>query len=372
MHSAFEGAVNELPGTGAGLAAWHDGKWVVDLYGGWADALRTRVWDPRSIVHTYSVTKPFVATCALVLAERGVLDLDSPIQRYWPEFRAQASVRQVLSHQAGVVVLDDPVPTDVFYDWDEMCRLLAAQEPAWDPGEAHGESALFYGHLVGELVRRADGRSPGSFLRQEICGPLGLEFFVGLSSAEQARTVEVTGLDDRFRTQSAKGRPALFERAMANPPGALDGGIVNGAPWRQAEIPAVNGHGSARGVAGLYSALLDRRLLSASLFEDATSAQCLGLDRVFGSDNAWGLGFGVDADSFGMGGLGGSYGGACPAGGYAIGYVTGSMGDHGPATALENALRSCIGLPPSSSARTDAACVACPSRIVVTEFVRTE
>ena len=161
VRSVFEEVVNDLRGAGAGVAAWYDGEWAVDLYGGWADASRTRAWDHRSIVHTYSVTKPFVAMRALVLVERGDLDLDAPVQRYWPEFRAPASVRQVLSHQAGVVALDDPVPTDVFYDWDQMCRLLAAQEPAWDPGDAHGESALFYGHLVGELVRRTDGRSPG-------------------------------------------------------------------------------------------------------------------------------------------------------------------------------------------------------------------
>jgi CubicO group peptidase (beta-lactamase class C family) len=291
------------------------------------------------------VTKPFVACCALVLAERGAIDLESPVQRYWPEFRAPASVRQVLSHQAGVVALDEPTPTEVFYDWETMCRLLAAQDPEWDPGCAHGESALFYGHLVGELVRRVDGRSPGSFLRQEVCGPLGLDFFVGLNSEERARAVEVTGLDDRFRTDNADGRPELYRRATVNPPGAQDGRIVNGESWRRAEIPAVNGHGSARGVAGLYAVLLEGRLLSAGLIEDATSAQCSGFDRVFGHDNAWGLGFGVEDDCFGMGGLGGAYGGACPAGGYAIGYVTGSMGDHDAATALENALRSCIGLP---------------------------
>ena len=344
VRGVFDEVVNELVGTGAGVAVWYDGEWVVDLRGGSADAAGTRVWDAQSIVHTYSVTKPFVASCALVLAERGVLDLEAPMQRYWPEFRAPASVRQVLSHQAGVVALDEPTPTDVFYDWDLMCRLLAGQEPAWDPGCAHGESALFYGHLVGELVRRIDGRSLGSFLRQEICGPLGLDFFVGLNSNEQARAVEVTGLDDRFRAQNAHGRPELFLRAMSNPPGALDGGIVNGARWRRAEIPAVNGHGSARGVAGLYSALLEGRLLSEGLLEDATSAQCSGPDRVFGDDNSWGLGFGVDDNCFGMGGLGGAYGGACPDGGYAFGYVTGSMGDHGGATALENAVRSCIGL----------------------------
>jgi CubicO group peptidase (beta-lactamase class C family) len=225
-----------------------------------------------------------------------------------------------------------------------MCRLLAAQEPMWDPGSAHGESALFYGHLVGELIRRVDGRSPGTFLREEICGPHGIDFFVGLGPEHEARSVEVTGLDDPFRRKIAEGRPELFVHAMWNPPGACDGGVVNSSRWRRAEFPAVNGHGSARGVAALYVALLENRLLSPGLLDDATSVQCQGSDRVFGGENAWGLGFGVEGDAFGMGGLGGAYGGACPMDGYAIGYVSGSMSDHTAATALENALRSCIGL----------------------------
>jgi CubicO group peptidase (beta-lactamase class C family) len=345
VREVFGDVVDRHDGTGAALGAWHDGAWVADLKGGWADASHTRAWDSRSIVHTYSVTKPFVALCALVLVDRCTLDLDSPMQRYWPEFRAPATVRQVLSHQAGIVALDQLAGTEVFYDWDQMCRLLAAQEPEWDPGTAHGESALFYGHLVGELVRRVDGRSPGTFLRDEVCGPLGLDFYIGLNSREQARAVEVTGLDDRFRTRNVEGRPELYKRATVNPPGAQDGGVVNGVGWRRAEIPAINGHGSALGLAGLYAALLEGKLLSATLLEEATTAQCSGRDLVFGHDNAWGLGFGVDEDGFGMGGLGGAYGGACPAGGYAFGYVSGSMGDHSDSTALENALRSCIGLP---------------------------
>ena len=120
-----------------------------------------------------------------MLVDRGQLELDAPVQRWWPQFKARADLRQLLSHQAGVVALDEPAPTEAFYDWDRLCSLLAAQEPAWEPGTAHGESALFYGHLVGELVRRAGGRGLGRFLREEVCGPLGLDFFFGLTAAEQ-------------------------------------------------------------------------------------------------------------------------------------------------------------------------------------------
>jgi CubicO group peptidase (beta-lactamase class C family) len=186
-------------GTGAAVAAWWDGAWVVDLWGGWADAAATRPWRSGSLVQPYSVAKPFAAICALVLVDRGQLELDAPVQRWWPQFTARTDVRQLLSHQAGVVALDEPVPTEAFYGWDWLCSLLAAQEPAWEPGTAHGESVLFYGHLIGELVRRADGRGPGRFLREEVCGPLGMDFFFGLTAAEQARAVDLTGVGSQHR-----------------------------------------------------------------------------------------------------------------------------------------------------------------------------
>jgi CubicO group peptidase (beta-lactamase class C family) len=345
VRDVFETVLASQHGTGAAVAAWCDGAWVVDLWGGTADAAGTLPWRTDSVVQPYSVTKPFAGVCALRLIDRGSLDLDAMVQAYWPEFLAPATVRQVLSHQAGIVALDHPAATEVFYDWDRMCGLLAKQRPQWPPGEAHGESALFYGHLVGELVRRVDGRSVGTFLRNEVCDPLALEFFVGLRPAELSRAVELTGFDAEFDRRSALGRPELFKRAIGNPPGTRDPHVVNGIRWRTAEIPAINGHGTARGVAGLYAALLQGRILSLDVLREATTAQCEGIDAVFGHQNAWGLGFAVDADDFGMGGLGGSYGGASTGGGYAFGFVTGTMGDDDRAVDLENALRTCLGLP---------------------------
>jgi len=345
VRDAFASALASQQGTGAAVAAWCDGTWVVDLWGGAADAAGTLPWRADSLVQPYSVTKPFAAVCALRLVDRGLLDLDAPVQAYWPEFAAPATVRQVLSHQAGIVALDEPAPTEAFYAWDRLCALLAAQQPQWTPGEAHGESALFYGHLVGELVRRVDGRSLGTFLREEVCGPSALDFHVGLRPPELARAVELTGLGEQFDRTGSSGRPELYARAIDNPPGARDPAVVNGVAWRTAEIPAVNGHGTARGVAGLYAALLQGRILSPAVLREATTAHCQGIDAVFGHETAWGLGFAIDADDFGMGGLGGSYGGASTAGGYAFGFVTGSMGDDGPAYAVENALRACLGMP---------------------------
>src|SRR6201996_9078597 len=347
VRDQFASVIEAQPGTGAALAVWSDGHLVVDLWGGYADQGGTRAWGEDPLVQPYSVTKPFVAVCALHLAEAGRLDLDAPVQRYWPEFRAPATVRQVLSHQAGVVALDQPAPTEAFLDWSWLCRLLAAQEPSWPPGTAHGESALFYGHLVGEVVRRVDGRTPGRYLREEICGPRGLDFAVGLTPAEQARTADLTGLDDTFRAANLAGKPELYAAATSNPPGHLAPAVVNSAAWRAAEVPAINGHGTARAVAGFYEALATGGLLGPGLLAEATTAQCEGPDQVFGPEAAWGLGFGVAGqEGYGMGGLGGSYGGRVDADGYSFGFVTGSVGDHDRAERLENTFRDCLGLPP--------------------------
>ena len=170
--------------------------------------------------------------------------------------------------------------------------------------------------------------------------------FVGLTAAEQARAVDLAGLEEYCRDRQAAGMPELYWRAVTNPPGAFDPGVVNGDAWRAAEVPAVNEHGTARGAAGLYAALLQGKLVSAALLGEATAAQCSGMDAVFGQDAAWGLGFGVDTDGFGMGGSGGSYAGASTLGGYAFAFVTATMGSHARATAVENAFRGCIGVPP--------------------------
>lgn len=339
VQEVFADVVAGRTGTGAALAVWHAGGWVLDLWGGWTDAARTRPWQRDSLVMPYSVTKPFAAVCALLLVERGVLDLDVPVQTWWPELAAPTTLRELLSHQAGLVALDEPAPEDAFYDWDRMCRLLEHQQPAWEPGTAVGESALFYGHLVGELVRRADGRSLGTFLREEVCAPLGLDFHVGVPEADLDRVVELTGVVEA----PAEG---LARRALTNPPGALDLRVVNSTAWRTAEIPAVNGHGTARAVAGLYAALHEGRLLAEPTLRAMVTPAARGEDRVVGGDRRWGLGVAVEDDGWGMGGLGGSLGWWSEEGGYAFGFVTGRLGTHDDGGRLEDAVRGCLGLPP--------------------------
>ncbi len=346
VREVFASVVAASPGTGAAVAVWHDGEWVVDLWGGYADAARTRPWQRDSIVMPYSVTKPFAAVCVLVLVDRGLVDLDSPLSTYWPGFTAGASVRQVLAHQAGVVALDEDLPAEALYDARRMREALERQPPLWEPGTAHGEAALVYGHLLGEVVRSVDGRTIGTFLREEICEPRGLDFHVGLLPGELDRVVDLTGYDVDFRRAWEEYGP-LMHRALGNPPGALDPAVVNSEAWRRAEIAAVNGHGTARAVAGLYVELTRGDLLSPSLLGEMTRPHAVGVDRVLGSEASWGLGVGVDPDGFGMGGVGGSYGWWCDPGEYAFAFHTGWIGDPGRGDRIEETVRSVLGLPPA-------------------------
>jgi len=343
LRDVFADVLAQQPGTGAGVAAWHAGQWVVDLWGGWAD--HNTPWAEDTLVMPYSVTKPFAAMPALLLADRGELDLDAPVQDYWPEMVARTTTRQLLSHHAGLVVLDVDLPSEAFLDWNVLCGHLAAQEPSWEPGTASGESALFYGHLVGEVVRRVDGRTPGQYLRDEVCGPLGLDFHVGLRDDELARVAELTGFGEALAAGSA-GHGELYERALDNPEGARDRTFVNSEGWRRAEVPAVNGHGTARAVAGLYVALQQGELLSPGMLHEATRGEGVGPDLVMGDEREWGLGVVVDDDGFGMGGTGGSFGWWSEGGQYAFGFVTGLIGGYESGDRLENAFREGLGLEP--------------------------
>lgn len=337
VRDAFVHCFDELGESGAGYVAFADGRVVADLWGG-------QGFGRASLVHVYSVTKPMAAFCVLVLADRGVLRLDDPVAATWPEFaqagKERVTIRQTLSHQAGVVALRDPQPADVLFDWDRMCELLAAEAPWWEPGTGHGEHALFYGHLCGELVRRADGRSLGTFWREEVAGPWGLDFHIGLGAEELARAVDLEGM--------LSAGDGIYRQALTNPPGVLELSVVNEDAWRSAEIPAVNGHGTAAAVARFYAGLLGGgeldgiRLVSTGTVAAMTAGELTARDVLLEEDVTWGLGVWVDDDGFGMGGLGGSLGMADPALGLAEAYVTRHLADHDRFAAVDAAVRSAL------------------------------
>jgi CubicO group peptidase (beta-lactamase class C family) len=334
--------------TGAALSVRYDGDPVVDLVGGSTDR-HGSPWRLETLVNVYSVGKPVAALCLLLLVDRGRLDLDDPVTRHWPGFRAPATVRQVLAHTAGLPAFPVPRPAAALGDWALLCADLAAAAPEWEPGSVAGEHALTYGHLVGELVRRVDGRSVGRFLAEEIADPWRLDLGFGLGAADQRRCADLSyGAPDWPVT--ALGVPgSLRARALGNPDGCLDLTVLNSPLWRGTQVPAVNLHATATGLARLYAGLLAGgtldgvRLLAADLVAEATRVQYAGPDLLLDSPTRWSLGMQVEKDgSWGMGGIGGSCAWADPVRGYTFAYTTARLADFDRVEALVDALHSCL------------------------------
>jgi CubicO group peptidase (beta-lactamase class C family) len=352
VRAAFEANFRERGELGAAVTVLAGGEKVVDLWGGWADAARTRPWQRDTTVNVWSTTKGPTALCAHVLADRGLLDLDAPVADYWPEFAAEGKkavlVRHLLSHRAGLAGLREPHSLDELYDWELTCARLAATQPWWEPGTRSGYHAITYGHLVGEVVRRVSGLLPGEFLRQEITGPLGIDFTIGLPESETGRAAELVHPAPAQSSEQAAPFARLAPVALAalvNPVTGAD--AANSAGWRAAEIPAANGHGTARAVASLYGVLAGRgrldghQVLSEQAAERVREGQGACRDLILGAgfahDTEIGLGlwlsgangsYGPNPRAVGHDGFGGSCGLADPEGGIALGYVMNRMGPH--------------------------------------------
>ncbi len=287
--------------VGASVAVTLGGELVVDLWGGHADAAKTRPWQRDTIVNVYSTTKTMTALCALLLADRGELDLAQKVAHYWPEFaangKADITVAQLLAHSAGLSGFAEPVAAADLYDWDKATALLAAQAPFWAPGTAIGYHAITQGYLVGEVVRRITGKSLGTFFRDEIAGPLGADFHIGLAASEDDRVAELLPPPPGGSIADITSRPLTVNMAT-NPP--INPRDTRSRAWRAAEIPAANGHGNARSVA-LVQALLanggvvgGKRLLSEAGARRALEPQIKGEDMVLGGPAHFGLGFGLN------------------------------------------------------------------------------
>lgn len=337
--------------TGASLAIWYDGQPVVDLVGGsrTSDGSSGEPWLPETLVNVYSVGKPVAALCLLTLVDREKVDLDAPVDRYWPEFRTPATVRQVLSHTAGLPTFPVPRPATAIADWTLLTGDLAAADPEWAPGSVAGEHAWTYGHLVGELLRRVDGRSVGRFLAEEIAGPWRLDLGFGLADADQRRCADLRYGDPEWPTRALGEPGSLRARAMGNPAGGQDLAVLNSALWRGVEMPAVNLHATASGLARLYTGLLAGgvldgvRLFSPELVAEATRVQYDGPDLVLDRTARWTLGMQWEPDgSWGMGGLGGSSAWADPERGYTFAYATAQLAEHDRVDELAEVLHSVL------------------------------
>ncbi|MER6184785.1 serine hydrolase domain-containing protein [Streptomyces sp. NPDC001652] len=349
---AFEENFRERGELGAAVAVTVGGRTVVDLWGGWADAARTRAWERDTLVNVWSTSKGPVALCAHILADRGLLDFDAPVAVYWPEFAAAGKekvlVRHLLSHRAGLSGPREPHSLEQLYDWEFTTRRLAGTEPWWEPGSRSGYHALTYGFLVGEVVRRVSGLLPGAFLEREVTGPLGIDFTVGLPEKEYGRAAELVHPPAAASSEQAAIFSQLAPLALAALANPLAGATEANTPgWRAAEIPAANGHGTARAVSQLYGVFAGRgtydgrRILSPEAAERVREGQGSCRDLVLGagfeSETEIGLGlwlsganasYGPNPRAFGHDGFGGSCGLADPEAEVSLGYVMNRMGPH--------------------------------------------
>jgi CubicO group peptidase (beta-lactamase class C family) len=331
--------------VGAACSVTVDGQTVVDVWGGWADTHHRREWAQDTLVNAFSVGKPLVALRLLQLAEHGRARLDAPADRYWPELvagQAGATVQDILCHRAGVPAIREPLTNDALWSWAAICSAIAATDPWWEPGTRHAYHTNTYGHLVGEVARRIDGRLPGAWLREDIAGPLDADLVWGLTPAERARCADIVWELDIvagiawLSASAATAEQRMIALGYSNPPGYSGAGVVNSTQWRATQVPSTNLHATARGVARLYTALAaggavdGTTVLDQGLLAEATSAQSEGWCPVLERDATFGLGFqptrpdrpfGPNPGSFGHFGTGGALGFADAEARVGFGYV---------------------------------------------------
>lgn len=350
IRSAFERNFLTLGETGAAVAIYHKGKCVVHLCGGYADIENRLVWNNQTLVTTYSAGKPMVALSILKLFDSGLVNLDEPVASYWPAFartgKEEVTLRMTLNHLAGVPYLETALGTEDFYDWDKLISLHEDQRPIWKPGTVCAEHALFYGHILGEIVRRVDGRSIGKFFADEIARPTNSEFVFGVPQDSLANCANISQFSPAMK--QGLGKTPLMHNVLLSPPGLFDADVINSASWRTNSIPAVNGHATADGLARLYAFLsgdgsIDgNRLLSEHAVNLIKQPKEAMFEQVFGAPVRYSFGFQQSGSDFGMAGVGGSlaFGNSKHQASFA--YLTRHMDDHSRAGNIAKSLVECL------------------------------
>ena len=288
--------------VGAALTVINQGEVVVDLSGGFTDRKKTQPWMPDTLVCCFSISKAISALCLLRGVDAGLLDLDSPVAQYWPEFaqhgKDRVTVREVMSHQAGVPGFHESADRGLYYDWDATCTRLAAERPWWEPGTAHGYHARTLGFLFGELLRRTSDKTIDVWL-EDIASPNELDVYFGLKDHDLERCADM--LPAKIRPGEEKNWTEAMQRMAADflDPSTVTGatfqnpsmrpGYMNTSEFRQAVIPALNGHATSLGIASLLSML--PQLLSPDLLAEAARTQAVGPDQALKSRTRFGLGF---------------------------------------------------------------------------------
>lgn len=343
VQEVFQENFAEREELGAAVSVWHDGRKVVDIWGGWCDPMHTKPWNENTIVCMMSIAKGMTALCAHILIERGRMELEAPVAEYWPAFaqagKAAITVRQLIGHHAAMVYPDN-APDGSYFDWHAMVEALAAKSPDWEPGSLGAYHSSTYGYLIGELIRQVDGRTPGLFFREEIAEPLQLDYHIGLSEDELARVADIVP-NPGSATYNARQDPTtnLGRAWRALPP--VDGVIYNDHRYRTRELPSSNGHGNARAVAKLYALLAcggklgEKRLFLAETVARIAEQQWDNVCGLTGRRYRMGLGLflntpefapmGPNPQSFGHIGAGGALGFADPDGRLSFSYCSNYM-----------------------------------------------
>jgi len=286
---------------GASIVLDLDGDIVIDIWGGYRDEARALPWVSDTITNVWSTTKTVTSLAALMLVDRGQLDVDAPVATYWPEFAAAGKegvlVRHLMSHTSGVSGLEQPAVIEDLYDWEKSTARFAAQAPWWQPGTASGYHATNFGHLVGEIVRRITGKSLKQFVAEEIAGPLGADFQIGAVESDWDRIAPVVPPPPLPFDLSSLPPDSPTVRTLTGPP--ADASDANTPGWRRADMGAINGHGNARSVARILSVIsrggeVDGvRLLRPETIELIFNEQANGIDVVLGVPLRFGIGFGL-------------------------------------------------------------------------------
>ncbi len=333
--------------VGAAITAYVDGEKVVDLWGGYLDADLSRPWQADSLANVYSATKGVVSLAIAVMVSDELLDYEKPVIEYWPEFGAERkqsiSVAQLLSHQAGLYQFDNPVSVEDLYNWQHRTFQLAAQKPAWQPGSASGYHAITWGFLAGELIRRGTGLLPATYLRERLIDPLGVDCYIGCPPEKFSQCAELIG-PNRAR-KIYESEPRTPGKLTTNDPLIKPYAHIRTDEFRLAEIPATNGHASARGLATLYSMAANGgvyknlSLISEDVLEQATTPVVKGVDLVLNQpirrsmgfiNNSPDVYFGPSMSAFGHSGTGGSTAFADPENKVGFAYVMNQLQSHRP------------------------------------------
>jgi CubicO group peptidase (beta-lactamase class C family) len=364
---------------GAACCVYKDGEKVVDLWGGYRDEKKRLPWEEDTLVLVFSTTKGMAAMTIAVAHSRGWLDFDEKVATYWPEF-AQAgkediTVRQLLSHQAGLSAIDEPLTPEVLADLDKLAKALAKQAPSCEPGARQGYHGISLGFYEGELIRRVDPqkRSLGKFFAQEIARPMGIEFYIGTpADIPEERIAVIKDLVIALMIFHLGDMPGRFSLAMLNPRSLSSRSFMNPKlknpsdlgvpPLRYVEMPAANGIGQVRGIARAYNAFamgggelgIGEETMK-ELTQPAVKPSGGCFDQVLKLDTNFSLGyikpfpdfeFGSSVRSFGTMGAGGSFGYADPDAGIGYAYAMNRMGycifDDPRDKAIRDALYGCL------------------------------